>query len=310
MMSLLFNTLSVFVTTFLPRSKHLLISWLQSPSTLILEPKKMKSDSVSMIGLDAMIFVFWMLNFKPAFSLSSLKFIKRLLGSSSLSAIKVVSPAYLRLLIFLLAILIPVCQSSSPALCMMYSAYKLNKQGDDMQPWCTPFQILNQFIAPCWVLTVASCPAYRFLMGQVIWSGILISLRILHSLLWSIVKGFNVVNKAEVDVFFEFFFFSCNPAYVGNLISGSSSFSKPNLYIWKFSVHVLLKASLKDFEHCFASMWNECNCMAIWTFLALLFFVIWMKTDLFQSCVHCWIFQIYWHIECSTLTASSFRILK
>ena len=123
---------------------------------------------------------FWMLNFKPSFSLFSCNFIKRLLGSSSLSAIKVVSPAHLRLLIFLPAILIPVSQSSSPALRMMYSVCKLNKQGDNMQPWCTPFQILNQFIAPCWVLTVASCPAYRFLMGQVIWSDILISLRILQ----------------------------------------------------------------------------------------------------------------------------------
>ena len=207
-----------------------------------------------MIGPDAMIFVFWMVNFKLAFSLSSFNFIKRLLDSSLFSAVKVVSSAYLRLLIFLLAILIPVCQSSSPALCLMYSAYKLNKQADNMQPWCTSFPILNQFIAPCWVLTVASCPAYRFLMGQVIWSGILISLRILHSLLWFIAKGFSIVNRAEVDVFLELSCFFYNPAYVGNLISGSSAFSKPKLYIWKFSVHVVLKASLKDFEHCFANV--------------------------------------------------------
>ena len=87
---------------------------------------------------------FWMLSFKPIFSLSSFTFTKRLFSSSSLSAIRVVSSAYLRLLIFLLAILIPACASSSPAFHMMYSAYKLNKQGDNIQPWCTPFWIWNQ----------------------------------------------------------------------------------------------------------------------------------------------------------------------
>ena len=91
-----------------------------------------------------MVFIFWMLSFKPAFSLSSFTFIKRLFSSSSLSAIRVVSSAYMRLLIFLLAILIPACASSSPAFHMMYSAYKLNNQGDNIQPWCTPFTILNQ----------------------------------------------------------------------------------------------------------------------------------------------------------------------
>ena len=109
-MSLLFNTLSMLVTNFLPRSKCLLISWLQSPSAVILEPSKIKFDTVStvspsisheVIGLDAMILVFWMLSFKPTFSLSSFTFIKRLFSSSSLSARRVVSSAYLRLLIFL-----------------------------------------------------------------------------------------------------------------------------------------------------------------------------------------------------------------
>ena len=93
--------------------------------------------------------------------------IKRLFGSSSLSAIKVVSSACLRLLIFLPAILIPTNASSSPAFHMMYSEYKLNKQGDSMQPWCTPFPILSQSIFPCLFLTVASWPAYRFLRRQV-----------------------------------------------------------------------------------------------------------------------------------------------
>ena len=139
-MALLFNIQFRFVITFLPRSKRLLISWLQSLSTVILELKKIKSLTVSIVlpsichevmGPDAMIFVFGMLSFKPAFSLLSFTFFKRLFSSSSLSV--VVSSAYLRLLIFLPAILIPACVSSSPAFHMMYSAYKLNKHGDNIQ---------------------------------------------------------------------------------------------------------------------------------------------------------------------------------
>ena len=104
--SLLFNMLSKLVITFLPRSKHLLISWLQSPSAVILEPKKIKSVTVSpticheVTGPDAMILVFWMLSFKPTYSLSSFTFIRRLFSSSSLSAIRVVSSSYLRLWYF------------------------------------------------------------------------------------------------------------------------------------------------------------------------------------------------------------------
>ena len=118
--SLLFNMLSRLVITFLPGSKCLLISWLQSPSAVILEPKKVKCLTVSIVspcicheamGSDAMIFVFWMLSFKPTFLLSSFTFIKRLFSSSSLSAIRMLSSAYLRLLIFLPAILIPACAS-------------------------------------------------------------------------------------------------------------------------------------------------------------------------------------------------------
>ena len=132
--SLLCNMPSKLVITFLPRSKHLFISWLQSPSAVTLEPKKVCqcfycfptylpwSDGTGCHEL-----VFWMLSFKSTFSLSSFTFIKRLSSSSSLSSIRVVSSAYLRLLIFLLAILIPACASSTPALLMMYSAYQLNR---------------------------------------------------------------------------------------------------------------------------------------------------------------------------------------
>ena len=97
-------------------------------------------------------------------------FIKRLFSSFSLSAIRVVSSAYLRLLLFLPAILIPACASSTPAFHMMYIAFKLNKQGDNIQPWHSPFPIWNQSVGPCSVLTVASWPAYRFLSRQVRWS--------------------------------------------------------------------------------------------------------------------------------------------
>ena len=92
---------------------------------------------------------------------------------------------YLRLFIFLPAILIPACASSSPAFLTMCSAYKLNKQGDNKQPWRTPFPIWNQSVGPCPVLPVDSWPAYRFLKRWVRWSGIPISFRIFHSLLWS-----------------------------------------------------------------------------------------------------------------------------
>ena len=186
--------LSRLVIAFLPRSKCLLISWLQSPSAVTLEPRKIKSLTVLIVspsichevmGPDARILVFWMLNFKSTFSLSTFTFIKRLFHSSSLSAIRVVSSVYLRLLIFLPAILIPACASSSLAFHMMYFAYKLNKQGDNIEPWHTPFLIWNQSVVPCPVLTVSSWSAYRFLRRQVRWSGIPISWRIFHSLLWS-----------------------------------------------------------------------------------------------------------------------------
>ena len=136
-MSLFFNTLSRFVIAFLPRSNHLLILWLQSPSASILQPKKIKSVTVSILppsichevmGLDAMILVFWVLSFKPPFSLSFFTLIKRLFSFSLLSAIRIVC-AYQRLLLFLPAILIPACESFSPEFRMMYSAQKLNKWG-------------------------------------------------------------------------------------------------------------------------------------------------------------------------------------
>ena len=219
--------LSRLVITFFPRNKCLLISWLQSTSAVILEPKKIKCDTVftvspfishEVMGPDAMILVFWMLSFKPTFSLSSFTFIKRLFSYSSLSAIRVVSSAYLRLLILLLAILIPACASSSPTFLMMCPA---NKQGDNIQLWCTPFPIWNQSVVPCPVLAVSSWPAYRFLKRQVRWSGMPISQNFPQFIAIHTVEGFGVVNKAEIDVFQELSRFFNDPADVGNLISGS-----------------------------------------------------------------------------------------
>ena len=171
-MSLLLNMLSRLVVTFLPRSKHLLISWLQSPSAVVFGAQKHKVSHCFhcfriyfpwSYGTGCHDLSFLNIELWANFSLSSFTFISRLFSSSSLSAIRVVSSAYLRLLIFLPAILIPACASSRPAFLMIYSAYKLNKQGDNIQPWCTPFLIWNQSVVPCPVLTVASWPAYRFL---------------------------------------------------------------------------------------------------------------------------------------------------
>ena len=109
-----------------------------------------------------------------------------------------------------------------------------------------------------------------FCRRQVRWSGIPIYLIISHNLLWSTQsKGFSVVNEAEVDVFLKFSSFFYDPTDLGHLISGSSAFYKSNLCIWKFPVHILLNTSLKDFEHYFASVWNDCNYVVVWTFCGI-----------------------------------------
>ena len=82
---------------------------------------------------------------------------------------------------------------------------------------------------------------------------------------------FGVVNKAEVDIFLELSCFFDDPVDVDNLISGSSAFSKSSLNIWKFSIHLLLKASFENFEHYVASMWDECNCAVVWAFFGIAF---------------------------------------
>ena len=144
-MSLLFNILSRLVIIFLPRSNHLLISWLQSPSAVILEPQKVKFVTVSIVfpsvchevmGLDAMILVFWMLNFTPAFSLSSFTFIKRLFSSSLLPAIRVCHFCISELFIFLPEVLIPACASSSTALTYSFPNWEPVCCSMSSSNWC------------------------------------------------------------------------------------------------------------------------------------------------------------------------------
>ena len=202
------------------------------------------------MGLDAIIVVFWMLNFKPAFSLSSFTFIMWLF-SSSLSAIRVVSSAFVTLLIFLPAILIPACASSRLAFHMMYSALKLNKQGDNIQlchtlfPNFEPVHCSMSDSNGCFL----TCIQISQEEGKVVWYSHLLKnfpvcFNPYSQRLWP--------SQTEVDVFLELFCFFNYPADVGNLISGSSIFSKSSLNIWKFTVHVLLKPGLKNFEHYFA----------------------------------------------------------
>ena len=127
----------------------------------------------------------------------------------------------------------------------------------------------TSLLVPCPVLTVASWPAYRFLKRQVRWSGIPISFRIFHSLLWNRVKGFGIVNKAEIHVFLEISCFFDDPVDVGNLISVSSSFSKTSLNIWKFMVHIITEAWVENFERYFTSVWDECNRVVVWAFFVI-----------------------------------------
>ena len=148
--------------------------------------------------------------------------------------------------------LISACSSSSCVFCMICSAYKLNKQADNIQPWHTPFPIWNQSTVPYPVLTVASWPAHRFLRKHIKWSGIFHLFQfavIFQFVLIHTVKGFSIVSEAKVDVFLEFCCFFRDPTDLGNMILDSSAFSKSSLHIWKFLVHLLLKPGLENFEH-------------------------------------------------------------
>ena len=120
--------------------------------------------------------------------------------------------------------------------------------------------------------------------GQVVWYSHLLKdfsqYVVIHTF-----KGFGIVNKAETDDFLERSCFFDNPTDVGNLISGSSAFSKSSLNIWKFTVYVLLKPSLENFEHYFTSVWDECSYAVVWTFLGITFLWYWNEN---------WPFPVLW----------------
>ena len=121
--------------------------------------------------------------------------------------------------------------------------------------------------------------------GQVVWYSNLFQnfpqFVVIHT-----VKGFCIVNKAEIDVFLELFCFFHYPAHVGNLISGSSTFSKARLNIWKFTVHIVLKPGLENFEHYFTSMWDEYNCVVVWAFFGIAF--LWISAGSRCEELHPW----------------------
>ena len=218
-----------------------------------------------------------MLSFKPAIVLSSFTFIKRHFSSASNSDISVESSAYLGFFIFLLAILIPACNSFKTAFHMMYSVYKLNKQGNNIQPWCIPFQYGNSLFCSmsnsncCFLI----CIQFSLEAGQVVWGSYLFQ-NFPQFIVIHMVKDFGIVNKAEVDfIFWISLAFFDDPMDVGNLSSGSTVFSKSRLNICKFLVHILLKPHLENFPYCFASMWDEANCVVVWSSFAIAFLWDW-----------------------------------
>ena len=122
--------------------------------------------------------------------------------------------------------------------------------------------------------------------GKVVWYSHLLKnfpqFAVIHT-----VKAFGIINKAEVDVFLKFSCFFYDPTDVGNLISGSSAFSKSSLNIWKFMVHILLKPGLENFDHSFASTWDECNCEVVWAFFGIAFLWDWNEN---------WPFPVLWSL--------------
>ena len=143
----------------------------------------------------------------------------------------------------------PVCCSMSSSHCCFLTWVQVSQEGGQVVWYSHLFQNFSQFI-------------------------------VIHT-----VKGFGIVNKAEIDVFLELSWFFNYPANVGNLISGSSAFSKSSLSIWKFSVHVLLKPGLENFEHYFTNVWDECNCAVVWAFFGIAFLWDWNKN---------WPFPVLW----------------
>ena len=175
----------------------------------------------------------------------------------------------------------------------MYSAYKLNKQGDNIQPWCTPFPVWNQSVVLCPVLTCfLTCIQISQEADQVVWYSHLFQnfpqFIVIHT-----VKVFGIVNKAEM-LFWNSLAFSMIQRMLGNLVSGPSAFSKTSLNIRQFTVHVLLKPGLENFEHYFTSMWDKCNCAVVWAFFGIAFRQLYYSSEVSKqnmcsvSCDNSW----------------------
>ena len=145
-----------------------------------------------------------------------------------------------------------------------------------MEPVCFSMSSSN-----CCLLT---CVCISQEAGQVVWYSHLFQ-NFPHFVMVHTVKGFGIINKAEVDIFLELSCFFDDPTDVDNLISGSSAFSKSSLNIWKFTVHVLLKPSLENFEHYFPNVWDECNCVVVGAFFGIAFLWDWNEN---------WTFPVLW----------------
>ena len=144
----------------------------------------------------------------------------------------------------------------------MWQCTALTYSFPNLEPVCCSMSSSN-----CYFLT---CIQVSQEAGQVVWYSHLFQ-NLPQFIVIHTVKGFGIVNKAEIDVFLELFCFFDDPADVGNSISGSSAFSKSSLNIWKFTVHILLKPGLENFERYFTSMWNECNSVVVWAFFGIAF---------------------------------------
>ena len=143
----------------------------------------------------------------------------------------------------------PVCCSMSSSNCGFLTCIQISQEPDKVVQYSHLFQNFPQFIE-------------------------------IHT-----VKGFGIVNKEEIDVFLKLSCFFDNPVIAGNLISGSSAFSKSSLNIWKFTVHVLLKPGLENLGHYFTSVWDECNCEVVWAFFGIAFLWDWNEK---------WPFPVLW----------------
>ena len=136
----------------------------------------------------------------------------------------------------------------------------------DLEPLCCSMSSSNCCFLTC--IQISQEP------GEVVWYSHLFQ-NFLKFVVIHTVKGFGIVNKTEVDIFLELSCFFDDAVDVGNLISGSSVFSKSSLNIWKFKVHILLKPGLENFEHYFTSVWDECNYVVVWAFFAIAFLWDW-----------------------------------